>query len=81
MKQNTPLPTPDFNSPSWQMARFELEEEPFTTHCWLVAHFPVGVSMKLAYVCNTEVGELIIESFILAQAAYARVKIRKPANG
>jgi hypothetical protein len=76
------LPGADFQSPSWQLARFEIETDPdnHTTACWLVAHFPAGVSAKLAYVRDADIGELLLDALTLSQAAYARAKVRSKHN-
>jgi len=80
---NTPTTVPDFTSPAWRAARFEIETEADISTCvWIVATMPTGVSAKIAYCNNAGIAELICDSLLLAQAAYAQTSITlRTANG
>lgn len=70
-----------FTSPSWRLAHFDLEEEAVASdgsggRCWLIAIMPVGISCKIAYLPSTDIAELLLDSLLIAQAAYAHRAVR-----
>lgn len=71
-----------FTSPSWRRARFDLEEESGTDRCWIIAIMPVGISCKIAYLPSADLAELVLDSLLIAQAAYAHraAKTERTAN-